>query len=98
MESYRDIGVASKSRAQATESLRIQQEKFRNGRATSQEVLISTSLLTNTRAAYVNAVYTYNVALRNLHRARGGDPQLGPFYELLGQGEGAEEAGDADKE
>jgi len=106
MESYRDIGVASKSRAQATESLRIQQEKFRNGRATSQEVLISTSLLTNTRAAYVTAIYTYNVALRGLHRARGADPRLGPFYELQGKaaetgegkGAGAEGAGDADKE
>jgi outer membrane protein TolC len=103
VESYRDIGVASKSRAQATESLRIQQEKFRNGRATSQEVLISTSLLTNTRADYVNAVYTYNVALRGLHRARGADPRLGPFYELrgraadAGKGEGAEEAGDAEQ-
>jgi len=94
-ESYRDIGVARKSRAQATESLRIQQEKFRNGRATSQEVLISTSLLTNTRADYVNAIYTYNVALRGLHRARGGDPRLEPFFEL--QGEGAEDAGDADE-
>jgi outer membrane protein TolC len=94
-ESYRDIGVARKSRAQATESLRIQQEKFRNGRATSQEVLISTSLLTNTRADYVNAIYTYNVALRGLHRARGADPRLEPFFEL--QGEGAEDAGDADE-
>jgi outer membrane protein TolC len=85
VESYRDIGVADKSRAQATESLRIQQEKFRNGRATSQEVLISTSLLTNTKADYVNALYTYNIALRNLHRARGADPRLGPFYELKGE-------------
>jgi len=103
VESYRDIGVASKSRAQATESLRIQQEKFRNGRATSQEVLISTSLLTNTRADYVNAIYTYNVALRGLHRARGADPRLEPFFELqsraaeAGQGEGAEEDGDTEQ-
>jgi outer membrane protein TolC len=89
VESYRDIGVADKSRDQATESLRIQQEKFRNGRATSQEVLISTSLLTNTRANYVNAVYTYNIALRNLHRARGADPRLGPFFEIRDKGAGA---------
>jgi outer membrane protein len=104
MESFRDIGVADKSRAQATESLRIQQEKFRNGRATSQEVLISTSLLTNTRADYVNAVYTYNVALRGLHRARGADPRLGPFYELKSKGvatdggEAADEDADQDKD
>ncbi|MHC4548793.1 MAG: TolC family protein [Planctomycetota bacterium] len=83
-ESFRDIGVADRSRDQAKESLRIQQEKFRNGRATSQEVLISTSLLTDTRAAYVTSLYNYNVALRNLHRARGADPELGPFFELAG--------------
>ncbi|MHC5049204.1 MAG: TolC family protein [Planctomycetota bacterium] len=102
VEAFRDIGVADKSRAQATESLRIQQEKFRNGRATSQEVLISTSLLTNTRADYVNAVYTYNVALRGLHRARGADPRLSPFYELKSKGvptdEGADQEQDADQE
>ncbi|MHC4819843.1 MAG: hypothetical protein ACYTF8_17495, partial [Planctomycetota bacterium] len=63
-----------------------------------------TSLLTNTRADYVNAVYTYNVALRGLHRARGADPRLGPFYELKSKGvatdggEAADEDADQDKD
>jgi outer membrane protein TolC len=77
-QAYQDINVARLSIERAEESLRIQREKFTNGRATSQEVLISTSLLTDARFAYNRAVYAYNVALRDLHRARGADPRRTP--------------------
>ena len=83
-QSFADIEVAERSIERAQESLRIQREKFNNGRATSQEVLISTSLLTDARFNYNNALYTYNVALRELHRARGADPRKGPFADVGG--------------
>ena len=81
-EAYDDIAVAKRNVDSQTESLRIQQEKFRSGRATSREVLDSTSLLTSTQIDHVTAIYDYNIALRELHRARGADPRLPPFYEL----------------
>lgn len=79
LEAYDDIAVARRSITRSEESLRIQREKFRNGRATSREVLESTALLTNSRFAYFSALYDYNVALRDLHRARGLDPRASPF-------------------
>ncbi len=82
-ESYRDIAVARLNIERAEESLRIQREKFRNGRATSREVLESTALLTDSNFAYVRALYTYNVALRDLHRARGADPRANPMQGLV---------------
>ena len=78
-EAYKDIAVANRSIARSEESLRIQREKFAVGRATNQEVLITTSLLTDARFAYVRAVYSYNIALRELHRARGGEPNAIPL-------------------
>jgi outer membrane protein len=77
-QAYRDIGVAEQSMAKAEESLRIVREKFAVGRATSREVLDSTALLNSTRFDRIRAVYSYNVALRNLHRARGLDPRDAP--------------------
>lgn len=77
-EAFRDLGVAEQSVAKAEESLRIVREKFAVGRATSREVLDSTALLNTTRFDRVRAVYAYNVALRNLHRARGLDPREPP--------------------
>ena len=81
VERFRDIEVADRSRKRQRESLRIQREKFNNGRATSREVLDSTALLTEAEASYVTSLYSYNIALRDLHRARGADPRLSPFYE-----------------
>lgn len=87
-EAYRDIAVAQRSIERSEESLRIQREKFQNGRATSREVLDSTALLTEARVAYLRALYSYNVAIQELHRARGGDPRENPFQELEGNGDG----------
>ena len=77
-QSFQDIEVARLSIERAQESLRIQREKFNSGRATSREVLDSTSLLTSARFAYVRSIYSYNIALQELHRARGGDPVRSP--------------------
>jgi outer membrane protein len=81
-EAYRDIAVAQRSIERSEESLRIQREKFQNGRATSREVLDSTALVTEAKVAYLRALYSYNVAIQELHRARGGDPRQNPFQEL----------------
>jgi len=78
-ETYKDIAVAKRSIARTEESLRIQREKFAVGRATNREVLETTSLLSDARFAYVQALYSYNIALRELHRARGADPHAAPL-------------------
>jgi outer membrane protein TolC len=82
VEAYRDIGVARSAVERQEESVRIQREKFKNGRATSREVLDSVALLRNARFGLVNATYSYNVALRELVRARGLDPRKDPFAEV----------------
>jgi outer membrane protein TolC len=82
IEAYRDIGVAKSAVERQEESVRIQREKFTNGRATSREVLDSVALLRNARFSLLNATYSYDIALRELLRARGADPRLDPFYEL----------------
>jgi len=82
VEAYRDIDVARSAVERQEESVRIQREKFKNGRATSREVLDSVALLRNARFELVNATYSYNIALRDLLRARGADPRLQPFFEL----------------
>jgi hypothetical protein len=74
--------VAKSAVERQEESVRIQQEKFRNGRATSREVLDSVALLRNARFVLVDATYSYNVALRELVRARGLDPRKDPFAEI----------------
>jgi outer membrane protein TolC len=79
VEAHRDIPVANRAVERATESLRIQREKFAGGRATSREVLDSTTLLSNARVAQVTTVYNYNIALQRLHRARGADPYEPPL-------------------
>jgi outer membrane protein len=83
VEAYRDIAVAGSAVVRQEESVRIQREKFQNGRATSREVLDSVALLRNARFELVNATYSYNVALRELVRARGADPREDPFAEVL---------------
>jgi outer membrane protein len=74
LEAHKDIQVAWRSIKRQEESLRIQREKFNSGRATSQDVLRTTALLSEARFAHVQSLYGYNVALRELHRARGADP------------------------
>lgn len=77
-ESYKDIAVATRSVERQAEALRIRREEFANGKATSREVLDTISILNNAKFAKVAAVYDYNIALRDLHRARGADPRLPP--------------------
>jgi len=77
-EEYKDIRVAERSVELQTEALRIQRRKFENGRATSRDVLTSTSVLTEAKVAAVSALYDYNVALMKLHRVRGADPRDAP--------------------
>jgi len=81
-QSYKDIAVARRSIERSEESQRIQAEKFSQGRATSREVLDATATLRAARFSYVRALYDYNVALYELHRARGGDPREHPFQEV----------------
>ena len=88
MEAFRDIAVAARNIEKAEESLRIQREKFRNGRATSRELLESNALLTNSRFAHIAATYNYNIALRELHRVRGADPRLMPFFDAAAKAGG----------
>lgn len=83
VETYRDIAVARSAVERQEESVRIQREKFQNGRATSREVLDSVALLRNARFELVNATYSYNIALRDLVRARGADPREDPFAEVV---------------
>ena len=82
VESFKDIAVADLAVERSNESLRIQREKYKNGRATNRELLDTTSLLTNSRIAAVNAIYSYKVALRELARARGADPSEPPFQDV----------------
>jgi len=81
MESFKDIAVATRNIEKAEESLRIQREKYRNGRATSQELLAANAQLTGSRFSALTATYNYNIALRELHRARGADPRRMPFFD-----------------
>jgi outer membrane protein TolC len=83
VEAYRDIAVAKSAVERQEESVRIQREKFQNGRATSREVLDSVSLLRNAGFELVHATYSYNIALRELVRARGADPREDPFAEIV---------------
>ena len=68
----------SRDFASTDEALRIRREEFANGKATSREVLDTISILNRAKFARVSAVYDYNIALRDLHRARGADPRLLP--------------------
>ncbi|MEM8885843.1 MAG: TolC family protein [Planctomycetota bacterium] len=75
VESYKDIAVAERSVTRQEEALRIRREEQANGRATTREVLDTLFILNNAKFAYINAIYDYNIALRELHRARGADPR-----------------------
>jgi outer membrane protein TolC len=77
-ETYKDIAVAKRSVERQDEALRIRREEFANGKATSREILDTISILNRAKFARVAAVYDYNIALRDLHRARGADPRLLP--------------------
>jgi outer membrane protein TolC len=78
VEDFKDIAVAQKTVEQSEESLRIQQRKYENGRATNREVLLSTTQLTESRVNLVTSLYAYQVALQRLHRVRGADPRMAP--------------------
>jgi outer membrane protein len=77
-ETYKDIAVAERSVERQEEALRIRREEQANGRATTREVLDTITTLNRAKFFYVNAIYQYNIALRELHRARGGDPRAEP--------------------
>ena len=78
IEDFKDISVAQKTVQQSEESLRIQQRKYENGRATNREVLLTTTQLTDSRVNLVTSLYAYQVALQRLHRVRGADPRKAP--------------------
>jgi outer membrane protein len=78
LEDFKDIAVAQKTVEQSEESLRIQQRKYENGRATNREVLLTTTQLTDSRVNLVTSLYAYQVALQRLHRVRGADPRKAP--------------------
>jgi outer membrane protein TolC len=77
-ENYLDIAVAERSVIRQEEAYRIRAEEQKSGRATTREVLDTLTTLNRARFAHVNSIYAYNVALRELHRARGADPRGTP--------------------
>ena len=77
-ETYADIAVAKRSEERQAEALRIRREEQANGKATTREVLDTINTLNAAKFAFVRSIYDYNIALRELHRARGGDPRLVP--------------------
>ena len=46
--------------------------------ATTREGLDTITTLNRAKFAYINSIYEYNIALREFHRARGGDPRTRP--------------------
>jgi outer membrane protein len=77
-ENFRDIEVAQRSVVRQEEALRIRREEQINGRATTREVLDTITTLNRAKFGYINSIYEYNIALREFHRARGGDPRTRP--------------------
>ncbi len=71
-EAEKNIGVAKKSIGQAEENFRITKEMYKEGAATSTDVLDAQTLLTQAKTNYYQALYDYNLALARLEKAIGG--------------------------
>lgn len=66
------IGVARKARAEATESLRIVENQYREGLATITDLLDTEAASTNAALNVSAALYEYNLALARLSLVTGG--------------------------
>ncbi|MEW6619818.1 MAG: TolC family protein [bacterium] len=70
-EAEKNIGVARKSIGQAEENLRITEEMYKEGMATTTDVLDAQTLLTQAKTNYYQALYDYNLAWARLQKAIG---------------------------
>jgi len=70
-EAEKNIGVAKKAIAQAEENLRITNEMYKEGMATTTDVLDAQTLLTQAKTNYYQALYDYNLAWAKLQKAIG---------------------------
>ncbi|MEK7274845.1 MAG: TolC family protein [Candidatus Desantisbacteria bacterium] len=73
MRLKKNIGVAQGAIGQAEENLRISGEMYKEGVATTTDVLDSQTLLTQTKTNYYQALYDYHLAQAKLQKAIGGD-------------------------
>ncbi len=67
------VNVASLAISQAEENVRTTQDKYRNGLATSTDVLDASVALLQARTNYTGALVEFEVARARLNRASGGD-------------------------
>lgn len=67
----KQIAVSEKVIEQAEENFRIVQERFKEGIATSTDVLDAQSLLTKSKSDYANALGEFNISLARLYRVMG---------------------------
>jgi len=72
-EAEKNIRVAEKAVSQAEENYRINEERYKEQVATSTDLLIALTLLTEARTNYHTALSGYNVAVARLQRTVGGE-------------------------
>jgi len=71
-EAEKNIDVSQGAIGQAEENLRITREMYKEGTATTTDVLDSQTLLTQAKTNYYQALYDYHLALAKLQKAMGG--------------------------
>ncbi len=72
-EAEKNIEVAQGAIGQAEENLRISEEMYKEGVATTTDVLDSQTLFAQTKTNYYQALYDYHLAQARLQKAVGGD-------------------------
>ena len=70
-DTYRKIGIAMESIAQAEENLRLHDDYYRAGTATMSDLLEAQTLYQNSRSAYVEAYAEYQIKKREYLQATG---------------------------
>ena len=71
IEMEKNIATIEKAIEQAKENLRITEERYREQVATTTDVLVAQTLLTQTMTNYYNALYDFKIAKAVLYRAMG---------------------------
>jgi len=71
-EAEKNIDVSQDAIGQAEENLRITREMYKEGAATTTDVLDAQTLLTQAKTNYYQALYDYHLALAKLEKAIGG--------------------------
>jgi len=72
-EAEKNIDVSQGAIGQAEENLRITREMYKEGAATTTDVLDAQTLLTQAKTNYYQALYDYHLALAKLQKAMGGN-------------------------